>query len=683
MSKKKFPLGIIIILILANIVVPVVVPVIAETAPQYGGIFRYPVGDDIKRLPFTSTTPSCNLFLSLIFDRLVNYDDDWQLKPQLAESWESSEDGLSITFHLVQNAAFHDGTPITSEDVKFTFDFSLEHEVYRVNVPDGRAIDHITAPDPYTVVFHLKQQVGQTFFPMVSGVRIVKKSEWEGKDPYDFYPEKGAGLTGSGPFKFVKQVSGQYLELEANEDYWGGRPNIDRLFFIVIPEADMQIMAFQAGEIDCVTLRVTDVPRIIEMEGVRIYKTTPPRGFMVSFNMRKPPFSDINLRTALAYDINRDTIIDLVYMGYAYPYLHYLMDAHEEYINYDAPVHYYNPTKANEILDDAGYIDQDGDGWRDYPDGSLLTFQLMCSTSDIAMRQAQVLIETWREDIAVNAEMYPGTGPAFWGIVYHREYDCGVWQWSHSVSPVTLFNRLHSSNDHDMGMNEEGLLNDRFDELIDDAAVAQDPEEFREILYEMQEILATEIPYGLSVAQQFLTAVNSRDWEGIENIKPFGPLSTNGAEMISLTSIRQKGAVALIKSMISFTTPNTATINEAVTLSAILKTEDGDPIEGVHVDFLQEKVVIGSSRTNSEGEARFLWLSTMDGDIELNAEFYGTSNYDSCLSDTEVTSVTIPEEPDIEEPDIEEPTKPDYTMYYIIAVVAIIAVAIFFYQKRT
>lgn len=678
MSKKMIPLGVIII-ILANIVVPV----IAESTSKYGGTFRYPVSDDIKRLPFTSTTPSCNLFLSLIFDRLVNYDDDWKLKPQLAESWESSEDGLSLTFHLVRNATFHDGTPVTSEDVKFTFDFSLEHEVYRVNTPDGRAIDHITAPDPYTVVFHFKHTVGVSFFPMVSGIRIVKKSEWEGKDPYDFYPEKGAGLTGSGPFKFVKQVSGQYLELEVNEDYWGGRPYIDRLFFMVIPEADMQLMALETGEIDSVTLRATDVPRIIEMEGVRIYKTTPPRGYMVSFNMRKPPFSDINLRTALAHTINRDLIIDLVYMGYAYPYLHYLMDAHEEYINYDAPVHYYNITKANAILDDAGYIDQDGDGWRDYPDGSPLTFQLMVSTSDIAMRHAQVLIETWREELGVNGEMYPGTGPAFWGIVYHREYDCGLWQWSHSVYPVALLNRLHSSNDHDMGMNEEGIHNDRLDELIDQAAVTQDEEEFREILDEMQDILANDIPYALSIAQHFLTAVNTRDWEGIQNIKPFGPFSTNGAEMISFMNVRQKGVEILIKSMISFTTPNTATINEPVTLSATLKTEDGDPIEGVHVDFLQQKVVIGSSRTNSEGEARFLWLPTKEGNIELNAEFYGISNYDSSKSDIAVTSVTIPEEPDIEEPDIEEPTKPDYTMYYIIAIIAIIAVAIFFYQKRT
>ena len=673
MTKKFLSLGIVFLMILAITVVPVT----SEPTSEYGGILRAPVSDDIKRLPFTSTTPSCGLMCSLIYDRLVNYNDDWKLKPQLAESWEYSEDGLSLTFHLVRIATFHDGTPVTSEDVKFTFEFSLEHNVYRLNVPDGRAIDHITAPDPYTVVFHFKQQVGQSFFPMVSGVNIVKKSEWEGKDPYDFYPEKGAGLTGSGAFKYVKQVSGQYLELEANEDYWGGRPYVDRLFFMVIPQQDMQLMAFYAGEIDYVNIRSTDLATVIEKEDVRIFKTNAPRAYMVSFNNRKPPFSDINVRRALAYSIDRDTIIDLVYFGFAYPYDRYLMPVYGEYVNLDTPIHYYNITKATEILTDAGYIDYDGDGWIDYPDGSPLTFELMVSTSDVAIRHAQVIVETWRQ-IGINAVMKPGTGPAFWGLVYHREYDLGLWQWSGGVYPASLFVRLHSSNDEDMGMNEEGFLNARFDELIDGAAVEQDPVKFREMIHEMQAIMADQIPYALSVAQQFLIAVNTADWEGVENISPSGPFSNK----ITFLNIRQKGAVTSTKSMISFTAPSTVTTRDPVTLSATLKTEDGNPIEGVYVDFSASKVTFGSSRTNSKGEATCIWLPGTNGDIEFNAEFLGSSEYATCKSSIAVTSVNIPE-PDIEEPDIEEPTKPDYTMYYIIAIIALIAVAIFFYQKRT
>ena len=179
-----------------------------------------------------------------------------------------------------------------------------------------------------------------------------------------------------------------------------------------------------------------------------------------------------------------------------------------------------------------------------------------------------------------------------------------------------------------------------------------------------------------------LMALNSEDFEGYENALPFGPLSY--LDQIGLMNIHLKGAIAATKTQLTLTAPSTGTTEEPVTVSAIITTEDVEPVEGVYVDFYAGGIVFGSGRTNSEGEASSSWLPEMAGDIQFKAGYLGSTDYGDCESSIEITSVTTPEPDEPDEPDEPvEPAKPDYTMYYIVAAVIIIAVAIFFYQKRT
>jgi len=683
MSKKLGLIVFLAALILISNVAPLtdVATVTAEQKYEYGGTFRMTGTEDHELLPITNVANYNLRIFALMYDRLVITDQNWEPAPQLAESWDFAEDGMSVTFYLVENAKWHDGDPLTSADVKFTYDYSLEHKTPYVINPDGDAIDHITTPDPYTVVFHLNRKAG-TSFPerLCTRVFIVKKSEWENiEDPFTYYPSIGAGLTGSGPFKFVKQVTGQYLELEANEDYWGGRPYIDKFFSLVIPQQDMALMALQKGELDAVALRPADVATVLGLPGVKVFKTEAPGFREVCFNNRRPPFSDVDLRKAMCHTIDRDMLIEMIYLGYAYPNLRHLQPAYGDWVNPDVQVYLYDLAKAEELLNEAGYIDKDGDGWRDYPDGSKLEITLYVSTTDIYVRQAEIIIESWKQ-VGIKTKLEAGSGPAFWNkVTLEQDFDCYLGGWTpDSAWPGEMLSWYTTPMGVQGGINRRGFSDATYDALDMQAAAEADPEKLREILYEMQMILSEQCPNALVVRNHGLMAVNSKDFEGYENALPFGPLSY--LDEIGFLKLHLKGAIASTKTLLTLTAPSTGTTEEPVTVSAIIKTEDGEPIEGVYIDFSADGVIFGSGRTKANGEATSSWLPELARDINFKAEYLGSADYAESESSIKTTSIIEPGEPEPYEP--EEPTKPDYTMYYIGAVIVIIILAVLFYQRK-
>jgi peptide/nickel transport system substrate-binding protein len=281
----------------------------------------------------------------LMFDSLYHRDDEMQIIPWLATSLENPDE-LTWRFHLREGVKFHDGNDFKANDVKFSIERLLEDDsvwnarnfVDRVEVVDDYIVDIITK-EPFAAFM----------------TRLVL---WHMTDE-EYFNEVGEegfleSPVGTGPYKFVEWVKDERVVLEANEEYWGGAPQIKTVIFIPIPETATRLAALEAGEVDIVT---AVPPEYIDQsaEGVQISSVPGTRAFYLGMNVNVEPFNDVLVRQAMNYAVDVDSIIEFVLNGLARPIDNPLLP---EAFGYSAtPVYHYDPEKAMSLLAEAGYPD--------------------------------------------------------------------------------------------------------------------------------------------------------------------------------------------------------------------------------------------------------------------------------------------------------------------------------------
>jgi peptide/nickel transport system substrate-binding protein len=285
-----------------------------EGDPKYGGTIAMSLADqDVTS--FDPPVPPDNMSIwtmLLFYDQLVRpAPDGVSLEPCLAETWEASDDGLTYTFHL-RDATFHDGTPVTADDVAYCVQRAATIE----GTPWGfiySAIDTAEAPDPKTVVFHLKN----VWAPFEADLAMFAASVF----PKAAHEAQGDALfdkpIGSGPFMFESREPDVQVVLRKNPNYWDtGKPYLDELVFKVLQDSNARMLQFQGGDLDVVTL----VP-FNQLEGLRadpnfvVLDDAVARIDMISINVTRPPFDDRTLRQAINYAVNKDAIIQNVAFG--------------------------------------------------------------------------------------------------------------------------------------------------------------------------------------------------------------------------------------------------------------------------------------------------------------------------------------------------------------------------------
>jgi peptide/nickel transport system substrate-binding protein len=298
--------------------------------------------------------------LSSVYDTLVRFKEgSFTLEPGLATSWTISRDGLQYTFKLRQGVKFHDGSPFNADAVKFTYDRLLDPKHPYANTGPFPfagfyygAIKQVTVVDSNTVRFTLKQP----FSPLLNNLtlntgRIVSPAavkKW-GKD-FASHP------VGSGPFKFVNWEKNVRIVLDANPDYWDGRPKLDRLIFRPLPEEQTRVTELLSGGVDF----IVDVPPD-NIEQVRkdarfvFYQEPGPHVWWVTLNVSKKPFSDVRVRQAANYAVNKDAIVNDILKGTATvssgPVPPAITWAYTDQVS----KYPYDPAKARQLLADAGY----------------------------------------------------------------------------------------------------------------------------------------------------------------------------------------------------------------------------------------------------------------------------------------------------------------------------------------
>ena len=475
--------------------------------PGYG-LENLRVGQD-----WQYTAMGCD-FWPLIYDQLwiMGPAPDYEILPMLATSWES-EDGQTWTFHLRDDAVFHDGVPVTAADVAFTLEYLPKAD------PSWAFTDSmcesIEVIDDYTIQFTLHVPIGGPW-PAGYWMPMLPKHIFEPyKDNMTAYPNDEA--IGSGPFKLKEFKPAQYVWFEANKEYWGERPYVDEVVYKVYGSFDALYMAMKSGEIDMLGYSGCSALVVDELEAeenIKIIRCPGIGMVWISFNLHKEgPIQDLNVRKAIMHAIDRDRLISLVSLGYAEKADSWIYPELPEH-NPNLPQYDFDLEKANALLDGAGYVDSDGDGIRNDPaTGHNMEFDLIVTSAwTSAVKEATLIKEQLAEvDIAIDLVVLDLN--TFYAYLYAPQndmYDIGFAEEEPGPHGEWIWEFARSFAAGGGGWNTSYYDNPEFDKSLTKMLSERDPEKRKEYLFDMQMMIAEDLPYGIMTRPDSLNPVNTR-----------------------------------------------------------------------------------------------------------------------------------------------------------------------------
>ncbi len=473
----------------------------AKAQPQTGGTIIWAYGTEpvhlnpASRYIEAALRMACNVFGKLV---QLNHANGDTIIPDLAESWEISDDATVYTFHLRENVRWHDGEPFTSADVKWTFEEIVEKKGFQYAMYE--LIDTIETPDNHTVICTLKEpnggwlyMIGSWYGPAILPAHLYDidvdwdENEWNRKP------------IGTGPFKFEEWVEGSHMKFVRNDDYYLEGPYLDAIIVKFVMDSTVALAELEAGTADYMEFGFfEEVERIQQNPDLYfgLPKLTP---LWIGFNLNETrngvpnPFHDVRVRKAVAHAINRSDISMRVYKGVSPPANGTFLSFYPWCYNEDAKQPEYDVAKANELLDEAGY-----------PRGT-----------DGIRFQAEFILS--------------GSGPS--EVIKEHLKDVGIDLVIQTVEWGTLVEAANVNHDFDMcffgGMhgpdpeewrkfigtggfrNAPNYSNPRVDELLDLGLRTVGKENRAVYYYEIQEILAEDLPCLNLVEHSYPFLVNS------------------------------------------------------------------------------------------------------------------------------------------------------------------------------
>ena len=459
-----------------------------------GGTLVIGAGNDPGQFnPGITTAGGTHFVTGNIYNGLLMLDEAFNPMPDLARTWTVSPDGTTYTFNLAHDVTWHDGQPFTSADVKFTFEEVLLKFHARTKAGLEAVLAGIDTPDDYTVVMRFNQPYG----PLLQRLDIVEaailpKHVYAGTDiqnnPANQQP------IGTGPFKFAEYAKGDRVRLVRNENYFKpGLPYLDELVFRIIPQATTATLAFEQGEVDyLISVPGPDLARLRAMPGVTIASTSAGSGGSncqdtLVYNLRRAPLSTLEVRQALAYAIDRQQILDEVRFGQGRVAISPISSALGWAHNPNVPRYAFDPTRARELLDQAGYPVQAG-GTR---------FSLTFPHPTSFARQGEVLRANLAA-VGIDLQLQPLEVNAANEATYVRaEFDVGYGSYCNGPDPEIGVARAYvSSNIKPIPFaNGAAYSNPHVDALFAQAAGTVDRAERAALYAEIQDILVQDVPY--------------------------------------------------------------------------------------------------------------------------------------------------------------------------------------------
>ncbi len=416
---------------------------------------------------------------SLIFDDLLSRGDDLNVAPDLAERWEIP-DPVTYIFHLHSGVKFHDGRPLTSRDVKWTFDSLLQGKVRSTKAAVYRFVDHIDAPDDLTVIFHLKEADATLLWNLSDGaIGIV---------PYGSVDEMTRHPVGSGPFRFVSAETDREVILKRNDGYWGEKPKLARVRFAVVPDVTTQALELRkgSGDIAINSYLTPDMVVTLANDPSLVVERAPgTRLAYLAFNLRDPILRNVRVRQALAYALDRQPMINYLWRGEVQPACSVLPTQSWAY-NGDVQRYSHDPAKANQLLDAAGYPAVNG-----------VRFHITMKTStDENTRLMVAVMQQQLRQVGIALDIRSFEFATFFSDVTHGAFQMYGLRWIGGNEDPDIFEyAFDSAKFPPNGANRGFYSNPSVDALIDQARRTVDPTVRKPLYAEVQRILAEDLPY--------------------------------------------------------------------------------------------------------------------------------------------------------------------------------------------
>jgi len=467
-------------------------PLVSADEPKKGGTLVMAIQSTPRHLnPAVQSGTATGQPGTQLFASLLRYDDGWEPQPYLAKSWEISDDELSVTIKLVEGATFHDGAPITSEDVAFSIDTVKANHPFKSMFAPVTAVE---TPDATTAILKLSEPHPALMLAMSSQLlSIIPKHVYgDGQDPKS-HPQNSENVVGSGPFKLVEFKRDQHIILERYDGYFmEGLPHLDKIVMRIVKDGAARTIALESGELmlSGFEQELRDINRMKKKDTLDVsnagYAAIGPVNWL-AFNTQNGKTADAAVRKAIAYAVDRDFLLKAIMLGATEPAL---TGIHPGSPFYDGSVEPYNIDldKANQLLDDAGY-EKGADGMR---------FALNVDFGWASAKPVAEYLKPQLKKIGIDITVRASADFPTWAKrVSNHEFDItfdNVFNWG---DPVIGVHRTYNSQNIKKGViwsNTQQYSNERVDELMALAGATNDIEERKKYYSEFQQILADELP---------------------------------------------------------------------------------------------------------------------------------------------------------------------------------------------
>lgn len=469
------------------------------------------IGEPKRLIPMLSTDSASSDISSLIFNGLLKYDKNLNIVGDLAESFKIEDKGKRINFYLRKNILWQDGVEFTARDVFFTYKKLTDGTVATPYSGDFLLIKDVKILNKYIISVEYKVPFAPALPSWMMGIipEHILKGKDLNTDIFNRHP------IGTGPYKLLRWKAGQEIVLVANPLYFRDRPRIDKVIYRIIPDASTMLLELYTGHIDMMGLNpmqyIYEFKRKVR-EKFQVF-ITPSTGFTyVGFNLRVKLFSDERVRKAIYYAIDREKIANTILLGYSDVYD--CIYSPRSFAFQKKKIYSYDPEKARKLLREAGFSDNNKDGYLD-KDGKRFEFTILTNQGNTDRNYAAIMIQQFLKSVGIKINIRILEWQAFLRLLESGSFDAVLLGWQLGVDPDE-YALWHSSQVK--GFNFVYFKDKEVDKLLKKGRETFNINKRKEIYERINEIIMDKVPYIVLYFPRGISVVHKR-FKGIEQEK--------------------------------------------------------------------------------------------------------------------------------------------------------------------